>query len=50
MAQALRALPLQPRPSMHGAAGMLKGLETIARLASPHLPSRRRRQRDLALG
>jgi predicted glycosyltransferase len=50
MAQALRALPLQPRPSMHGAAGMLKGLETIARLASPHLPVRGRRQRDLALG
>jgi predicted glycosyltransferase len=50
MARALRALPLQPRPSMHGAAGMLKGLETIARLASPHLPVRGRRQRDLALG
>jgi hypothetical protein len=29
---------------------MLKGLETIARLASPHLPVRGRRQRDLALG
>jgi predicted glycosyltransferase len=50
MARALRALPLQRRPSTRGATGMLKGLETIARLASPHLPARGRRQRDLALG
>lgn len=50
MARALRALPAQSPPSMSGAAGMLRGLETIARLASPHLPARQRRQRDVALG
>jgi predicted glycosyltransferase len=48
MARALRALPLQPRPSVRGAADMLRGLEQIARLASPHLPGRRKRQRDAA--
>jgi predicted glycosyltransferase len=48
MARALRALPMQPRPSVRGAADMLRGLETIARLASPHLPGRRKRQRDAA--
>lgn len=50
MAQALRALPSEPRPSVHGAANMLRGLESIGRLASPHLPTRGRRQRDVVLG
>ncbi|MCL4764198.1 MAG: hypothetical protein KJ018_20870 [Burkholderiales bacterium] len=50
MARELRALPLRPRPSAHGAANMLRGLETIARLASPYLPARRRRAREAALG
>jgi predicted glycosyltransferase len=50
MAMALRDLPQQPRPSTHGSAGLLRGLESIARLASPHLPARRRKPRDVALG
>jgi predicted glycosyltransferase len=50
MAAALRDLPQQPRPSTHGSAGLLRGLESIARLASPHLPARRRKPRDVALG
>jgi predicted glycosyltransferase len=50
MARALRALPRQPRPSIHGAAGMLRGLETIGRLVSPHLPARPRRARSFANG
>jgi hypothetical protein len=45
MAKALRGLPDQPRPSTHGAAGMLNGLETIDRLAARHLPMRRKRAR-----
>ena len=50
MAKALRALPGQPRPSTHGAAGMLSGLETIDRLAARHLPMRRKRARAVATG
>jgi predicted glycosyltransferase len=45
MAAALRALPSQPKPSAHGAAAMLRGLDTIGRLAARHLPARRRRAR-----
>jgi len=48
MAAALRALPSQPKPSAHGATGMLRGLDTIARLAARHLPARRRRVRSAA--
>jgi predicted glycosyltransferase len=50
MAAALRGLASRPRPSEHGASGMLKGLETIDRLAARHLPMRRRRQRVVATG
>jgi predicted glycosyltransferase len=50
MAAALRGLPGQPPPSTRGALGMLKGLETIDRLAARHLPVRRRRARAAALG
>jgi predicted glycosyltransferase len=50
MAAALRNLPRQPTPSTGGALGMLKGLETIDRLAARHLPVRRRRARAAALG
>jgi predicted glycosyltransferase len=45
MAAALRALPMQDKPSVHGAAAMLRGLDTIGRLAARHLPVRRRRTR-----
>jgi predicted glycosyltransferase len=45
MAAALRALPSQPKPSVHGAPEMLRGLDTIGRLAARHLPVRRRRTR-----
>jgi predicted glycosyltransferase len=50
MAAALRGLARQPRPSTRGADAMLKGLETIDRLAARHLPVRRRRARAAALG
>ena len=50
MAAALRGLADQPRPSAHGSNGMLKGLETIDRLAARHLPVRRRRARAAAVG
>ena len=50
MAKALRGLPDQPRPSTHGAAGMLNGLETIDRLAARHLPMRRKRARAVVTG
>jgi len=50
MATALRGLARQPRPSTRGAGAMLKGLETIDRLAARHLPVRRRRARAAALG
>ena len=50
MAKALRGLADQPRPSTHGATGMLKGLETIDRLAARHLPMGRKRQRAVATG
>ncbi len=50
MAAALRGLAKQPRPSVHGGNEMLKGLETIDRLAARHLPTRRRRARIAALG
>ena len=50
MAKALRGLASRPRPSEHGATGMLKGLETIDRLAARHLPMRRKRQRAVATG
>jgi len=45
MAAALRALPAQDKPSAHGAASMLRGLDTIGRLAARYLPARRRRVR-----
>jgi len=45
MAAALRALPAQDKPSAHGAASMLRGLDTISRLAARYLPARRRRVR-----
>jgi predicted glycosyltransferase len=48
MAAALRALPTQRRPSASGATEMLRGLDTISRLAARHLPSRRRRPRAVA--
>ena len=48
MAAALRALPTQRRPSASGATEMLRGLDTIGRLAARHLPSRRRRPRAIA--
>ena len=50
MAKALRELASQPRPSTRGSAGMLKGLESIDRLAARHLPVRRRRARAAAVG
>ncbi|HVF64581.1 MAG TPA: glycosyltransferase [Casimicrobiaceae bacterium] len=50
MAAALRALPTQDRPSKQGGDTMLKGLETIDRLAAKHLPARRRRARAVAVG
>jgi predicted glycosyltransferase len=45
MAQALRGLPSQPKPSVSGATEMLRGLDTIGRLAARHLPTHRRRAR-----
>ncbi|MCK7495254.1 MAG: hypothetical protein MZW92_32325 [Comamonadaceae bacterium] len=48
MAAALRALPTQRRPSASGATEMLRGLDTIGRLAARHLPSRRRRPQAIA--
>ena len=50
MAKALRELASQPRPSTRGSVGMLKGLESIDRLAARHLPVRRRRARTAAVG
>ncbi len=45
MGAALRDLATQPLPSARGATAMLKGLETIDRLAAKHLPVRRGRAR-----
>jgi predicted glycosyltransferase len=50
MARALRSLADQPRPSARGAAAMLKGLETIDRLAARHLPTGRKRPRAVVTG
>ena len=50
MAAALRGFAEQAPPSAHGGSAMLNGLDSIARLAAGHLPTRRRRVRVAAYG